>query len=244
MTNTHITFGQAIDNGLENKNERADACTSIVSAMTSHNSVTDCGLFAIAAGTAGKDGGNPKKVAGMAIQHMAMAYSDIYGTILSDENSLKISDTLLEMAKKANTAIYTHTSKEKHSDVASLTAIMIYKGSAYIAHVGNTRLYMVTGSTLKQITKDQVKEDAKTLSSSLGQATAPDLESSSHPLPVDAKILLCSESLWRYVSEENILKFLSEEPYPQSACDKLVAFSKTNGGSDQVAAVVVYMPEA
>ncbi len=244
MTNTHITFGQAIDNGLDDKNERADACACIVSAMNSHNSVTDCGLFAIAAGVAEKEGGNPKKVAGMAIQQAAMAYSGIYGSILSDENSLKISDAMLEMAKKANKAIHTYTSNEKQTDVASLTAIMVYKGTAYIVHVGNTRAYIVTGKTIKQITKDQTKEDAKTLASSLGQATDPDIENSSHPLPVDAKILLCSENLWRFANEENILKFLSEEPYAQSACDKLVAFAKTNGATEQVAAVSIYMPEA
>ncbi|MFN8373423.1 MAG: hypothetical protein U0694_11185 [Anaerolineae bacterium] len=243
MTNTHITFGQAVDNGLENKNERADACACIVSAMNSHNSITDCGLFSIAAGVS-KEGGNSKKVAGMAIQHVGMAYSGIYGAILTDENSLKISETLLETVKKANKAIYAHTSKEKQNVVASQTAIMIYKSTAYLTHVGNTRAYMVTGKTIKQITTDQVKEDAKTLSSSLGQAADPEVESSSHPIPSDARLLLCSESLWRYANEENILKFLSEEPYPQSAVDKLIAFTKTNGSTEQVAAVVIYMPEA
>jgi serine/threonine protein phosphatase PrpC len=244
MTNTHITFGQAIDNGLEDKNDRADACTCIVSAMNSHNFSTDCGLFAIAAGVAGKEGGNPKKVAGIAIQQAAMAYSSIYGSILTDEDTLKVSDALLEMTKKANKAIYTHTSKEKQTDIASLTTMIIYKGLGYFAHVGNTRAYLVSGKTIKQITKDQSKEGAKTLTSPLGQAADPEIDNSSHPLPMDAKILLCSESLWRFVNEENILKFLSEEPYPQSACEKLVAFSKTNGSTEQVTAVAIYMPEA
>lgn len=244
MTNSHITFGQAVDNGLEGKNDRADACTCIVSAMNSHNFATDCGLFAIASSVAGKEGGNPKKVAGIAIQQAAMVYSSIYGSILTDEDTLKISDSLLEMSKKANKAIFTHTAKEKQSDIASLTTLMIYKGLGYFAHIGNTRAYLVTGKTIKQITKDQVKEDAKTLTSPLGQAADPEIDSSSHPLPIDGKLLLCSESLWRYADEENILKFLSEEPYAQSACDKLVAFTKTNGSTEQVSAIVVYMPEA
>jgi protein phosphatase len=244
MSHTHITFGQATDNGMGEKSIRADASTCIVSAMNSHNSVTDCGLFAIAAGLASKEEGNPKKVAALAIQQVATTYGDIYEKILSDEDSLKLADNLISMAQKANKSIYDFTSKEKQTDVASMTTMMIYKNTAYIAHIGNTRAYMVTNKTIKQITKDQVKEDSKALSSSLGQAGDPEVESSSHPIPADAKILLCSESLWRHTNEENILKFLSEEPYPQAASDKLVTFSKTNGGSDPVVAVVIYMPEA
>ncbi|NWF68489.1 MAG: protein phosphatase 2C domain-containing protein [Chloroflexi bacterium] len=246
MANTHISFGQAMDTGLDEKAQRADASTCIVSALNSHNSTTDCGIFAVAAGVGSKEGSNPQKAAAIAIQNVAAAYSGVYTTILADENSntAKFSDSMLTMAQKANKAIQAFASKEKSSDQASLTAVMIFKNTAYLAHVGNTRAYMVNGKTVKQITHDQVKEDNKTLASALGQAADPEVECSSHPITPDTKFLLCSANLWNFISEEHILKYLTEEPYAQQACEKLVTFAKTNGAAEHVAAVVVYMPEA
>lgn len=246
MANTHISFGQAMDTGLDEKTNRADASTCIVSALNSHNSATDCGIFAVAAGVGGKEGGNPKKAAAIAIQNVATAYSSVYTTILADENSTttKFSDSMMTMAQKANKALQAFASKEKSSDQASLTAMMIFKNTAYLAHVGNTRAYMISGKSIKQITRDQVKEDKTTLSSALGQPADPDIDCSSHPISGETKFLLCSANLWNFVTEEHILKYLTEEPYAQQACEKLVTFAKTNGAAEHVAAVVVYMPEA
>jgi serine/threonine protein phosphatase PrpC len=245
--NTHLTFGQSVDTSQKDPVIQADACTSIISAMNSHNSETDCGLFAIAAGVS-KEGGDPKKVAAMAVQQVATEYTNIYTSILSEENMPQITERLVTMLQKANKAIHNHVTNAKSSgEIVSLSAVMILKDTAYVAHVGNTRVYLVEGKTIKQLTKDHTRDEGKpqpTVYNSLGQATDPTVDTSTHTLPMDSKLLLCSGAMWRYVSDDSMLKFLTEEPYPQQACEKLVAHTKANGGTDNLAAVVVFMPEA
>ncbi len=59
-------------------------------------------------------------------------------------------------------------------------------------------------------------------------------------LPGDA-LLLCSDGLWEMVHDEDLLRLLREESSPQKICDQLIELANTNGGEDNITAVVVHI---
>ena len=54
-------------------------------------------------------------------------------------------------------------------------------------------------------------------------------------------LLLCSDGLWEMVKQQDLLEVLSEENSPQKICEKLIDMANTNGGEDNITAVVVHV---
>ncbi len=54
-------------------------------------------------------------------------------------------------------------------------------------------------------------------------------------------LLSCSDGLWEMVRNPQITDILDKAPDPQTACTQLIEAANTNGGEDNVSAVVVYV---
>ncbi len=52
-------------------------------------------------------------------------------------------------------------------------------------------------------------------------------------------LLLCSDGLWEMVRNNDLLKVLEENTDPQKICDTLIDMANTNGGEDNITAVLV-----
>jgi serine/threonine protein phosphatase PrpC len=138
------------------------------------------------------------------------------------------------------------------------TTLTLYLGAwprAYLLQVGDSRCYLLQGSELRQITRDQTmaqelidlgvmtRADASgtryehTLSSSIGgRQTAPVV--TRIDLDWDTVVLLCSDGLTAHVPDERIRQRLRSMSSARQVCEDLVQDALDGGGKDNVTVVV------
>src|SRR5919107_2754287 len=151
----------------------------------------------------------------------------------------------------------------KHGMGTTCTALALCGGTAYAAHVGDSRLYMLRAGKLYQlsedhsavnemvklgiITKEQARthEDKNVILRALG--TAPEVEVSTvEPWRVREgdRYLLCSDGLHDLVLENEIAAVLTESEDTHAAGERLIALAKERGGHDNITVgIIAIMPE-
>jgi serine/threonine protein phosphatase PrpC len=159
----------------------------------------------------------------------------------------------------ANKKIY--ESAAEHSEQtgmgATLTAAWISEERLSIAHVGDSRAYILRTGALQQLTSDhslvaeQVRRGILTaaqaeesemqsvLLRALGANPDVEVDAEEHPLFARDVLLLCSDGLTRMVTEPEIAGTLQSDPDPAKSAEKLVALANERGGGDNVTVIVV-----
>lgn len=238
------------------REQNQDSFFVLESCLKHDDSLLPFGLFIVADGLGGEvKGGLASSLATKAMAGYVMR--EIYLPLLKAEESptpgLPINEALTEAVVEANRIVY-----EKVPEAATtLTGAMILGDSAYIAHVGDSRVYLIRRGSIKQITQDhslvarlvelgQVSpEEALShpqrnyLYRALGKAGALEVDIYSQPLPTESHLLLCSDGLWGMVSESEILRIVSSASYPQEACVALVESANKHGGEDNITVILV-----
>jgi protein phosphatase len=134
----------------------------------------------------------------------------------------------------------------------TLTMAMLIGRRVYIAHVGDSRAYVLTRGRLRQITRDQTMaallEDegvdvgkAPKLTNMLASAVgALEMTPSIGLIDLAAGdiLLLCTDGLTKHVPDATIAELLASGPDPGAACDRLVEAALAGGGTDNVTVVV------
>lgn len=144
----------------------------------------------------------------------------------------------------------------------TLTAALLQPDTIHVAHVGDSRLYIVRDGNLLPVTQDhsvaaellragQIDEEAarrhplrNAVTRAVGAGTSADLQVdlvSVARQPGDG-LLLCTDGLNALVSDSEILTILQEQSDVQKAVDALVALALERGGVDNVT-VVLALPE-
>jgi protein phosphatase len=140
-----------------------------------------------------------------------------------------------------------------HSGMGSTIVAVAVEDSLYtVAHVGDSRIYLVRGGTIQQLTNDhslvmeQVRrglisaEDAKTVTYQNIVTRALGVEATVQPDLDDMMgmegdiLLLCSDGLTQHVEDWQILKIIISEPRLESAIEKLISAAKEGGGKDNI----------
>ena len=140
---------------------------------------------------------------------------------------------------------------------ATLTAAWIDGSRLSIAHVGDSRAYLLRSGSLQQLTSDhslvaeQVRQGILTpmeaeesamqsvLLRALGSQPEIQIDAEEHLLIARDILLLCSDGLTRMVIEPEIAGTLQSEPDATRAAEKLVELANDRGGSDNITVVVV-----
>ena len=138
------------------------------------------------------------------------------------------------------------------------TVLVIRDREGYVAHVGDSRAYLLRSGNLIQLTEDHslvgemvrqgilTDEDARThprrnvITRSIGTHDDLSVDAPSAPLPLlDGDVfMICSDGLTSLVAERDLKSVLELNP-PRAACDGLVDLAIDNGGKDNVTVQVV-----
>lgn len=140
---------------------------------------------------------------------------------------------------------------------STCTGLLVVDGAGYVAHVGDSRLYLVREGKILQLSEDHTKirllvesgmitaEEAvdhperSVLLRSIGPK--PEVEVDCPP-PVRLKpgdtFILCSDGLTNHVGDHEILAMVDDHR-PQDAADGLVELANRRGGSDNISVIVV-----
>lgn len=253
----HLMFGQATDVGMVRTNNQ-DAALSFFSTTRSAEDRPDFGLFIVADGMGGHHDG--EKASAITARTFAREITrSLFLPILNGdhmENPVPISEVLVEAVRKANAEVIAHVP----DGGTTLTAVTVVGDLAYIVHVGDSRVYLITKDNVEKITRDHslvqrlieldqlTPEEAvdhpqkNVLYRALGQSEALEVDTLTRRLPPNSRLLLCSDGLWNQVEEREILEVIKQTSNPQEACERLVALANSRGGIDNVTTILLSIP--
>lgn len=139
----------------------------------------------------------------------------------------------------------------------TMTLAYAVNDELFIAHVGDSRCYLMRNGVLFRLTNDHTLVDEMARHGMIkpeevashrlrhvvtnvvgGNDQGVKVEMRKIPLESRDRLLLCSDGLTEMVPDQEILKVLAAEEDPAAACDKLVDMANEAGGKDNVTVVV------
>lgn len=253
-----IKFGYKTDVGqLRDNNE--DAALVFYASARNDNNRPAFGVFVVADGMGGHSSG---EVASTIVTETLLndAIRHIYHPIFSasdDATQVPAAEIIEDAIHSANSEIRRKLSKSG----TTVTALVVLGNMAHIAHVGDSRAYMIREGEISQITEDHtvvqrlVKEGQMTqeeaaasskgnqIYRAVGMFETVEADTMVRRFRPESRILLCSDGLYGEVSEEDMLRVVEVSPSPQDACDELVRLANENGAPDNVTVILVEMHE-
>ena len=182
----------------------------------------------------------------------------LLSTIREDENSnpVKIIRAAIE---NANTQLLREASdNETMSGMGTTMVLVTIVGHyAYVANVGDSRLYLIDENKISQITKDHSlveemvrmgeisRDDARNhpdkniITRALGAGRDVDVDFFDVRLTPGDILLLCSDGLSNMVPDEDIRQVILTSETLEEAGRRLVSMANDNGGRDNIAVVLV-----
>jgi protein phosphatase len=168
--------------------------------------------------------------------------------------------SLPRIVQKANTRVYEagRAASPGGSNMATtIVACALRYDRAVIAHVGDSRCYLIRHGIAQQITRDhtvvadQVRlgilsaqeaaesEKRHLLSRSLGNDLFVNVEIDDHQVHVDDVLLLCSDGLYGSVRPSDLANIVTFNPNPATAAAKLVELAKERDGGDNISVQLI-----
>jgi len=203
-------------------------------------------LLVLADGMGGAAGG--EVASRLAVDEVHAAYEDGAGTA---------HDKLGRGFEAANRVIREQARADRSLEGmgTTCTAVSVVGRDLHLAHVGDSRAYLIDGNFIQQISIDHTvanelaklgagrgpaaKAASHVLTRSLGSQDAVPVDLSTKPilLKEGATIVLCSDGLSGMVAPEEILDVVGEET-PEDACHTLVDLARARGGPDNITVVI------
>lgn len=138
----------------------------------------------------------------------------------------------------------------------TMVAVLIAGGEFYVANVGDSRAYLVSKSGIRQLTDDhsfvaeamkrgQSKAEAMAtpwrdaLTRSIG--TEPEVEVDvfgPFPLEVDAAFVICSDGLYKTLTEDDLKELFMQSGGPRGAAQAMVTAAFDAGSDDNISVAI------
>jgi serine/threonine protein phosphatase PrpC len=167
--------------------------------------------------------------------------------------------SLDKVIRQANAELYAQAQANptQRGMGTTLTGVVVQGDRAYIAHVGDSRLYRVRGGKAEQLTQDHswVAEQVRAGVLSPDQAevhpqrnvitralaTAPDVrvDHSDVDLQAGDVLVLCSDGLSTEVGDNQIAALSTKAATAQEAVQRLIKLANDNGGEDNISVAVI-----
>lgn len=209
-------------------------------------------LFAVADGMGGHLGGEVAS---------ATAVETI--TAGSSESSPHDTSALARMVKSANSAIWEKAKGDPdlRGMGTTCTLALVENGTLHIAHVGDSRAYLLRSEELKQLTEDHTlvsrmvqegrlaPEEAERhpqrsiITRALGAESDVEVDEISTPLQEGDRVLLCSDGLTSMIDAGAVHEVLSRQRDPEAAVEELIEQALQAGGEDNVTVVLIDVVE-
>jgi protein phosphatase len=138
----------------------------------------------------------------------------------------------------------------------TVAAVLICGNRLSIAHIGDSRVYLVRSGNIEQMTDDhsvvneQVKRDLITreeaansatknyLTKAMGISAEMEADLSEMTLLAGDILLLCTDGLSNMITDKIMMEIISFAGEPAAICDLLIKTANINGGKDNITAVI------
>ena len=214
--------------------------------------IPEKGLFAVFDGVGGQRAGE------VASQTAAETIEEAFTHHTADGASV---DVIRRAIDFANRDIFEMAENDPAFKTMATTVALIHLNGSQVtvAHVGDSRVYRLEDGRFHRETVDHTdlndeiragrvaSDQASELASrniinrALGVESGVDVEIKSINAREGARFLLCSDGIYRHLSDEEIARVLAEHKDPQRAADELKRIVHERGADDNLTAVVVQM---
>jgi serine/threonine protein phosphatase PrpC len=209
-------------------------------------------------------GGGPPGVLLMVADGMGGARAGEVASRLATETLLRVwpasdgndpIDSLREAVAEANRDIHRESlaHPEQHGMGTTVTALTLLGDRACLAHVGDSRAYLVRGGTIRQLTLDHslvaqlvrdhhlTEEQARidprrnVVTRSVGVSPEVEIDAFAAPEPLEPgdTLLLCTDGLHTLVRDDELERAAAAEDLA-GACRALIAMARERGGPDNI----------
>jgi len=184
-----------------------------------------------------------------------------YAEKLADEDN--VLSSISQILAKANKDIYTMSrirGKNFGMGTTVIVAVALNK-KFFIAHVGDSRVYVIRDGQIRQITIDHsfieelirtgslTREEAENhpsrniITRALGCAEEVEIDTYSCEMKNDDIFILCTDGLTNMVSEGEIQDVVLGSDDPDAACIELIGRANRYGGEDNITVIVIDMKD-
>jgi len=210
----------------------------------------EMGLLAVADGMGGHQGG--EVASGLALQTLQKELARLLKKGESPEKAL------LNSVKVANVSVFKMSvrKEELKGMGTTLTACLNWAGDLIIAHVGDSRAYLIRRGGIRQLTQDHslvqellrkggINEEQalqhpqrNMLTRALGTAQSVAVDLYRDKLAANDLLLLCTDGLTRYLRQEDLLYVIKSSQGINSAVHALLGKALQYGGADNVTIIL------
>ena len=216
-------------------------------------------LFVVADGMGGHAGGEyASAICVNTIEEIVMAIEMNESGETEESDPVEIARERLRYALRlAGRRIFEKASQDEeyHGMGTTAVALLVDGTNAVVAHVGDSRLYLMRDGKIQQITEDhsfvarQVKagvmseEDAKNhrmrnvIYRSLGYQEDVEVDVQIQAIRKDDRFLLCSDGLTGHVDGDELGEYVGKYG-PQEASRRLIELACERGGDDNITALI------
>ena len=172
---------------------------------------------------------------------------------------VEIPDLLRAAMGEANSRVFEEGSRVPAYNTMGTTCsvLVVRDSSAWIGHIGDSRIFLVTPAGIRQLTTDhsrvwelyvrgvisreqaRVHPERNLLTRALG--TKLELEADiigPFALQAGSRLVMCTDGLTNHLEEEEI-RHLAEASPPQEGAEALVALANERGGTDNITVQIV-----
>lgn len=191
-----------------------------------------------------------------------IAVNAIYDRITNGYNPKmeikSIKNLLLTAVNASNSIVYTESVKDTEKNGMGTTCVVAFVKNdvACIASVGDSRAYVINSKGISQITNDHtyvemLYEQGKitkeqitqhkmrhVITKAIGTESDIDVDYFEIDLEKDSVLLLCTDGLTSYCSNELIFNFVYQKELSQAA-DELIDYVNTHGGKDNITVAMI-----
>lgn len=173
------------------------------------------------------------------------------------EPATDVEESLAKAIKRANQKILQESEKRDFLTMHTTVVCAVIRGKQlYVAHLGDSRAYLMRSGELTRLTRDHsrvqaliddqklTEEEARShpernlITRSLGYLEDIEPEISRLDIYAGDLLLLCSDGLHGEVRDEEIAKIILADTSPQIACQALLEQANLSGGRDNISVIL------
>lgn len=171
-------------------------------------------------------------------------------------NPIKIIRHAIETANE-QVCVQADLDPQKSGMGTTLVAVTVVGHYAYVANVGDSRLYLSDSHDIVQITRDHSwiaemvrrgeisREEARNhpdkniITRAVGTGPSVRIDFFDVELEEETRILMCSDGLSNMVSDDTMQEILCSSDDIEKSAESLVALANENGGRDNISVIII-----